>query len=402
MPPKQRNRIYLDHSATTPVHPQVLEAMIPYFREHFGNASSIHDWGREVKVVMEDCREKIGLLFGASAKEVFFTSGGTESDNLAIKGVAWANQNKGRHIITSQIEHHAVLESCKYLSKQGFEITYLPVDRLGLVNPEDVREAIKSDTILVSIMHVNNETGAIQPIEEIGRITKERGVYFHTDAVQSAGKLPIKVDELNLDLFSLSAHKLYGPKGVGLIYIRQGTRIAPLSHGGHHEKGKRGGTENVAGIVGLSKAIEIAHQNMDEYNQKMRLLADEFYKRIKERVPDVFLNGEPGRRYCGIMNISFKGVEGESIILSLDMKGVAVSSGSACTSGTLEPSHVLSAMHVPPELAQASIRFSFGWDNTLEDIDYVVEVLPEIVNRLRRMSPIYDDKENKSCDTKGE
>ena len=393
-------KIYLDHSATTPLHPEVLEAMLPYFREHFGNASSTHGWGREAKVILEECRERIAGYFGTSSKEIFFTSGGTESDNLAIKGVAWANENKGKHIVISKIEHHAVFESCKYLSKQGYEITYLPVNEYGLVDPEDVKNAIKPDTILVSIMHVNNEVGVIEPIGEIGNIAKEKGIYFHTDAVQSAGKLPIDVNKQNLDMFSLSAHKLYGPKGVGLIYIRQGTRITPLSHGGHHEKGKRAGTENVAGIVGLAKAIEIAHRDMDEYNKKMRLLANTFYKKLNEKIPDIFLNGSPDKRYCGIMNISFKGVEGESIILSLDMKGVAVSSGSACTSGSLEPSHVLAAMGIPPELAQGSIRFSFGWDNTLEDIDYVVTVLPEIINRLRAMSPIY--QVDKSCDSSRE
>ena len=393
-------KIYLDHSATTPVHPEVLEAMLPYFREHFGNPSSIHNWGRETRVIIEASRERMANFFGASSKEIFFTSGGTESDNLAIKGVAWASESKGKHIITSKIEHHAVLESCKYLSKQGYEITYLPVDENGLVDPEEVRKSIRPDTILVSIIHINNEIGAIEPIGEIGNIAKEKGVYFHTDAVQSAGKLPIDVNKLNLDMFSLSGHKVYGPKGVGLIYIRQGTRIVPQAHGGHHEKGKRAGTENVPGIVGLTKAIEIAHRDMDKYNKKMKLLANSFYKKLNEKIPDIFLNGNPSKRYCGIMNISFKGVEGESIILSLDMKGVAVSSGSACTSGSLEPSHVLAAMGVPPELAQGSIRFSFGWDNTLEDIDYVIEVLPEIINRLRAMSPIY--QVDKSCESSRE
>jgi cysteine desulfurase len=393
-------KIYLDHSATTPVRPEVLETMLPYFREHFGNASSIHSWGREAKVALEECRERIAGYFGASPKEIFFTSGGTESDNLAIKGVAWANQSKGKHIVTSKIEHHAILEACKYLSKWGFDITYLPVDKYGLVDPEDIKKAIKPDTVLVSIMHINNEVGAIEPIEEIGKITREKGIYFHTDAVQSAGKLAIDVNKLNLDMFSLSGHKLYGPKGVGLIYIRQGTKLFPQAHGGHHEKGKRAGTENIPGIVGLAKAIEIAHRDMDEYNKKMKLLADSFYKKLNEKIADIFLNGNPAKRYCGIMNISFKGVEGESIILSLDMKGVAVSSGSACTSGSLEPSHVLAAMEVPPELAQGSIRFSFGWDNTLEDINYVGEVLPEIINRLRQMSPIY--QVDKSCDSSRE
>jgi cysteine desulfurase len=393
-------KVYLDHSATTAVHPEVLEAMLPYFAEHFGNPSSAHSWGREAKVVIEQCREKIASFFGASAKEIFFTSGGTESDNLAVKGVAWANQNKGKHIITSQIEHHAILETCKYLSKQGFDITYVPVDKYGLIDPEDVKKAIKPDTILVSIMHINNEMGAIEPIEEIGKIVREKGICFHTDAVQSAGKLPIDANKLNVDMFSLSAHKIYGPKGVGLLYIRQGTKITPLSHGGQHERGKRAGTENVPGIVGLSKAIEISHRDMNEYNKKMKFLADSFYKKLNEKIADISLNGHPTKRYCGILNISFKGVEGESIILSSDMKGIAISTGSACSSGTLEPSHVLAAMGVLPELAQGSIRFSFGRENSSEDIDYVVDVLSEVVNRLRAMSPIY--QVDKSCDTSRE
>ena len=393
-------KIYLDHSATTAVHPEVLEVMLPYFAEHFGNASSAHGWGREAKVTIEQCREKIASFFGASPKEIVFTSGGTESDNLAVTGAAWANQNKGKHIITSQIEHHAIMETCKYLSKQGFDVTYLPVDKYGLVDPENVKKSIRPDTTLVSIMHVNNEMGAIEPIEEIGRIVRENGIHFHTDAVQSVGKLPIDVNKLNLDMFSLSAHKIYGPKGVGLLYIRQGTKITPLFHGGHHERGKRAGTENVSGIIGMSKAIEISHRDMDEYNQRMRLLADSFYKKLSDKIPDIFLNGHPAKRYCGIINISFKGVEGESIILSSDMRGIAISTGSACSSGTLEPSHVLAAMSVPPELTQGSIRFSFGRENNLEDIDYVIDVLSEVVSRLRAMSPIY--QVDKSCDTSRE
>jgi len=382
-------KVYLDHSATTPVHPEVLEAMLPYYKEKFGNPSSIHEYGRVAKTALEEAREKVAKLFNCSPYEIYFTSGGTESDNLAIKGVAFANKKKGKHIITSSVEHHAVLESCKFLKKEGYEITYLPVDRWGLVDPNDLRKNIKDDTILVSIMHVNNETGTIQPIEELVRIAKEKGVYFHTDAVQSAGKIPIDVQELPIDLASISGHKIYGPKGVGAIYIRKGTRIIPLSHGGHHERSRRAGTENIPGIVGLGEAVEMALKDMDKHNKHLKNLTETFFKKLKETVKDIQLNGHPEKRIPSTLNISFKGVEGESIILSLDMKGVAVASGSACTSGSLEPSHVLSAMRIEPAVTQSSIRFSFGTENTPEDADYVIGVLPEIIERLRSMSPIY-------------
>lgn len=382
-------KVYLDHSATTPVHPEVLEAMLPYYKEKFGNPSSIHEYGKVAKVALEEAREKVAKLFNCSPYEIYFTSGGTESDNLAIKGVAFANKNKGKHIITSSVEHHAVLESCKFLKKEGYEITYLPVDRWGLVDPDDLRKNIKDDTILVSIMHVNNETGTIQPIEELVRIAKEKGIYFHTDAVQSAGKIPIDVQELPIDLASISAHKIYGPKGVGAIYIRKGTRIIPLSHGGHHERSRRAGTENIPGIVGLGKATEMVLKDMDKHNKHLKNLTETFFKKLKETVKDIQLNGHPEKRIPSTLNISFKGVEGESIILSLDMKGVAVASGSACTSGSLEPSHVLSAMRIEPAVAQSSIRFSFGRENVIDDVDYVIGVLPEIIERLRSMSPIY-------------
>jgi len=382
-------KIYLDHNATTPVHPEVLEAMLPFYKEGFGNASSIHSFGREAKVALEESREKVAKLLNTDPLEIYFTSGGTESDNLAVKGIAWANRKKGNHIITSKIEHHAVLESCKYLEREGFEVTYLPVDRYGLVAPDELKKNIRKETILVSIMHANNEVGTIEPIEELSKIAKENGVYFHTDAVQSTGKIKIDVNSLGVDLLSLSAHKFYGPKGAGAIYITRGVRLTPLAHGGHHEKARRAGTENVPGIVGLAKALEIANRDMEKEDRRLKNLSERFFERIKEQISDVYLNGHPELRIPNTLNLSFKGVEGESIILSLDLKGIAVASGSACTSGTLEPSHVLSAMGVPPDLAQSSLRFSFGRSNTFDDIDYVVEVLPEIVSRLRAMSPIY-------------
>jgi len=385
-------KVYLDHNATTPLHPEVLEAMLPYLKEKFGNPSSIHGFGRETKVALEEAREKVAQILGASSSEVFFTSGGTESDNLAIKGVAFANRKKGRHIITSKIEHHAILESCKFLEKEGFEVTYLSVDSRGLVDPEDLRKAIRDDTTLVSVMYANNEVGIIQPIEELCKIAKERGVYFHTDAVQAAGKIPVEVQKLNVDLLSISGHKIYGPKGVGAIYIRKGVRITPWSHGGHHERSRRAGTENVPAIVGFAKALEIAEQEMESQNRHLRELTESFYRKLMESIPDVILNGDLNRRIANTLNLSFKGVEGESIILSLDLKGVAVASGSACTSGTLEPSHVLSAMGVDPAIAQGAIRFSFGRDNTMEDVEYVAGILPEIIERLRSMSPLYAKK----------
>jgi cysteine desulfurase len=386
-------RIYLDHNATTPVHPEVLEAMLPYFKEKFGNPSSIHGFGRDAKVALEEARDKVAGLLGASSNEIFFTSGGTESDNLAVKGTAFANRKKGFHIITSKIEHHAILESCKFLEKEGFELTYLSVDSKGIVDPDELRKAIRDDTILVSIMYANNEVGTIQPIEELSKISNEGGAYFHTDAVQAMGKIPINLKKLNVDMLSISGHKIYGPKGVGAIYIRKGVRITPWSHGGHHERSRRAGTENIPGVVGFAKAIEIVVKGIDEQNKHLRHLTETFYKKLVDTIPDVILNGDLERRIPNTLNLSFKGVEGESIILSLDLKGVAVASGSACTSGTLEPSHVLSAMGIDPAIAQGAIRFSFGRDNTMEDVEYVASLLPEIVERLRSMSPLYSKKE---------
>jgi cysteine desulfurase len=382
-------RIYLDHNATTPVHPEVLEAMLPYFKDKFGNPSSIHGFGREAKVALEEAREKVAQLLGVSSSEIFFTAGGTESDNLAVKGTAFANRNKGKHIITSRIEHHAILESCKFLEKEGFNVTYLPVDSKGVVYPEDLQKAVQNDIILVSIMYVNNEVGSIQPMEDISRIVKDKGIYLHTDAVQALGKIPIDVRKLNVDMLSMSGHKIYGPKGVGAIYIRKGVRITPWSHGGHHERSRRAGTENIPGIVGFAKAVELTLRELDDQNRHLKNLTETFYRKLVETVPDVILNGDLNSRAVNTLNLSFKGVEGESIILSLDLKGVAVTSGSACTSGTLEPSHVLSAMGIAPEIAQGAIRFSFGRGNTMEDVEYVASILPEIVNRLRSMSPLY-------------
>jgi cysteine desulfurase len=388
-------RVYLDHNATCATHPLVLEAMLPFYKEIFGNASSIHAFGRQARAAIDGAREKVAAFLGASPEEIVFTSGGTESNNFAIKGVAEAKESKGRHIITSAIEHHAVLNVCKQLEKKGFRITYLPVDKFGLIDPQDLKKAITEDTILITIMHANNEIGTIEPVAEIGGIAKEREITFHTDAVQSVGKIPVNVNELNVDLLSLSGHKIYGPKGVGALYIRKGIRIAPLIVGGHHERNRRAGTENVAGIVGLAKAIELASQQMQEEAQKIKSLRDRLQAGILEKIENVYLNGHPQLRLPNTLNMSFEFVEGESMILNLDLEGIAVSTGSACTSGSLEPSHVLKAMGIDPAIAQGSLRFSLGRDNTQEDIDYILSLLPNIVSRLRDMSPLYKGKKGK-------
>jgi len=385
-------RVYLDHNATTPTHPEVVKAMLPYFEEVFGNASSIHQFGQQARKAIDEAREKVAEFIGAKPEEIVFTSGGTESNNLAIKGILYANESKGKHIITSSIEHHSVLNPCKYLEKKGFKVTYLPVDKYGVIEPEGVKEAISNETILISIMHANNEVGTIESITEIGTIAKEKEIHFHTDAVQSVGKIPVNVNELNVDLLSLSGHKIYGPKGIGALYIRKGTRVQPLIHGGHHEKNRRAGTENVPAIVGVGKAIEIVNETMETGLIHLTNLRNKLCSGIGEKIDHVQLNGHPGKRLPNTLNMSFEFVEGESIILNLDMKGVAVSSGSACTSGSLEPSHVLKAMGVDSAIAQGSIRFSLGKDNTEEDIDYVLEILPEIISRLRAMSPLYKRK----------
>lgn len=381
--------IYLDHNATTPVHPEVFEAMQSYFMEVFGNASSIHQSGREAKAALEDTRQAIAALLGCRASELYFTSGGTESDNFAIKGIAFANRAKGKHIITSSIEHHAVDVSCRFLEREGFDVTYLPVDSEGFVDPDDLKKAIRPDTILVTIMHANNETGVIQDLKALSSVGRDAGVYFHTDAVQATGKIPYKINDVDCDLLSISAHKLYGPKGAGLIYIKSGTKIQPWNEGGGHERGRRAGTENVAGAIGLAKALEIAVRDMDNETEKMISMTTRFYELVKERIPDVRLNGSFQQRVPNTLNISFRAVEGEAMILSLDLRGIMVSSGSACTSGTTEPSHVLKAMGVPPEMAEGSVRFSFGRSNKQDDVEYVVDILAGEVKRLRDISPLY-------------
>jgi cysteine desulfurase len=382
--------IYLDHAATTSVKPEVLETMLPYFTEKYGNASSIYSLGRENKKAIDDAREKVAKALNAQPKEIFFTSGGTEADNWALEGIAFANQTKGKHIITTNIEHHAILHTCKFLEKQGFEVTYVPVDNKGIVHVEDIEKAIRPDTILISIMFANNEIGTIQPIKEIGVLAKEKGIYFHTDAVQAIGNIPIDVKDMNIDMLSLSGHKFYGPKGVGVLYIRDGVRISPMLHGGAQERGKRASTENVAGIVGLGKAIELATENIEEYNTKLMKIRDRAIRKILEKIPYSRLNGEEKNRLPGNVNISFEFIEGESILLMLDMKGICASSGSACTSGSLDPSHVLLAIGLPHEIAHGSLRLTFGEENTDSDLDYLLETLPPIIEKLRAMSPLYD------------
>ncbi|HBT47096.1 MAG TPA: cysteine desulfurase NifS [Peptococcaceae bacterium] len=383
-------RVYLDHSATTPVRPEVLEEMLPFLKEEFGNPSTIYSWGRQAKKAVEEARARVASLIGAQPEEIIFTSGGTEADNMALIGAAYANQNKGKHIITSSIEHHAVLDTAQYLMRQGFKVTFLPVTPEGLVRVEDVLQAITDGTILISIMHVNNEVGTIQPIREIGKVAREKGIIFHTDAVQSVGKIPVNVQDLNVDLLTASAHKIYGPKGVGCLYVRKGTRIQPLLHGGGQERKRRAGTENVPGIVGFGKAAELAGRELESEGRRLKALRDKLIEGVLARIEETRLNGDREQRSPINANFSFRYVEGESILLSLDMKGIAASSGSACTSGSLDPSHVLLAMGIPHEIAHGSVRMTLGRDNTEEDIDYVLEVLPEVVERLRAMSPLYN------------
>lgn len=382
--------IYFDHAATTPVRSEVLEAMLPYFSQKFGNPSSIYSLGRESKKAIEEARDTISGIIGAQPREIFFTGSGTEADNWAVKGVAYANMQKGRHIITTAIEHHAVLHACQYLENDGFEVTYLPVDQDGLVTAEQVKAAIRQDTILVTIMFANNEIGTIQPISEIGRVTREKGVCFHTDAVQAMGNLNINVSEMNIDMLSMSAHKFYGPKGVGALYINKGVKITTFIHGGAQERGRRASTENVAAIVGMAKALKIASENMEQHVNKLTGLRDSTIREVMEKIPFVKLNGHREKRLPGNINFSFEFIEGESLLLMLDMKGIAASSGSACTSGSLDPSHVLLAIGLPHELAHGSLRITFGEDNFDEDVDYLLDVLPSIVQRLREMSPLYE------------
>lgn len=383
------NRIYLDYAATTPADPQTVEAMRPYFNEKYGNPSSIHSFGQETKAAIEKARAQVAKLIGAKPDEIVFASGGTEADNHALEGVAFALEKKGNHIITSAIEHHAVTECCQFLKKCGFEITFLTVDKYGSVDPEAVEKAVTPKTILVSIMHANNEIGTIEPIAEIGKRIKGKGIYLHTDAVQTAGHIPVNVDDLGVDLLSMSAHKLYGPKGVGALYIRKGTRVTPFLHGGAQENNRRASTENVPGIAGFGVAAELAQKNMSEEGKKLLPLRDKLIKGILEKIPDVLLNGHPGQRLPNNVNVSVKYIEGESMLLNLDMLGIAASSGSACTSGSLDPSHVLLAIGLPHEIAHGSLRFSLGKYTTEAEIDYVLEQLPKIVEKLRKMSPLY-------------
>ncbi|HVO85235.1 MAG TPA: cysteine desulfurase NifS [Syntrophobacteria bacterium] len=382
-------RIYLDYAATTPTDPEVLKAMLPYFSEAFGNPSSVHEFGRDARTAVEAARENVAALLGAKTAEIVFTSGGTESNNFAVKGVAYANRSKGNHIITSSIEHHAVTEPCHFLEKQGFEVTVLPVDRYGMVDPDAVGKAITDRTILISIMHANNEIGTIQPIAEIGKLAREKGIYLHTDAVQTFAHVPFTVESLHVDLLSLSAHKLYGPKGVGAIYIRKGTRITPFMHGGDQEGKRRASTHNVPGIVGLSSAVQMARKTLPEEMAIQTRLRDQLIKGILERIERSRLNGHPTERLPNNVNVSIEFVEGESMLLSLDMEGIACSTGSACSSGSLDPSHVLLAIGLSHEMAHGSLRFSLGRFIQAGDIDRVLEVLPPIVDRLRRMSPLY-------------
>ncbi len=385
------NRIYMDYAATTPAHPEVVKEMLPYFSDTFGNASSIHEFGQEAKAAVERAREKVAKLINAKLDEVVFTSGGTESDNFAIKGVAFANEKKN-HIITSPVEHHAVTEPLEFLKKRGYSITTLKADKYGLVDPDEVARSITDKTLLVTVMHANNEIGTIEPIEEIGKITKAKGVYFHTDAVQTAGAIPIDVEKMNIDMLSISAHKLYGPKGVGAIYIRKGTRVVPLLHGGGQEKNKRGSTYNTPGIVGFGKAAELALSEMDARRAHLLPLRDRLIKTLMEKIPDSYLNGHPEKRLPNNVNLSIEYIEGESMLLNLDMEGIAASTGSACSSATLEPSHVLLCIGRTHALAHGSMRFTLGRLSTDADVDRVIDVFPKIVDKLRKMSPLYKSR----------
>lgn len=380
-------RIYLDYAATTPVHPEVVQAMTPHWSEHFGNPSSIYSYGQEAKGTIEDAREKVADLIGASPDEIIFTSGGTEADNFAIKGTAFAAKS-GKHIITSAIEHHAIHETCAFLERHGFEVTYLPVDGHGLVDPDDLKKAITKETILVSVMQANNEVGTIQPIAELTAITREAGVYFHNDAVQTVGHIPTDVSELGVDLLSISAHKLYGPKGVGALYVRKGTRLVPFMHGGGQERNRRGGTENVPAIAGFGKAAEIARKEGPEEAERLTVFRQRLIEGILGTIDESRVNGHPEQRLPNNVNVSIDYVEGESMLLNLDLEGICASTGSACSSASLEASHVLLAMGLAHEQAHASLRFTMGKWTEQEHIDRVLEVLPAIVAKLRAMSPL--------------
>lgn len=383
--------VYMDNAATTPVKPAVLEAMLPYFSENYGNASSIYRFAGKSAKAVNDARESIAAFLGAKPKEVYFTGGGSESDNWALKSVAENYQKKGKHIITTKIEHHAILHTCEYLEKLGYEVTYLNVDENGVVDLEELKNSIREDTILISVMFANNEIGTIQPIREIGNIAHEHGVLFHTDAVQAFGHEPIDVNDLQIDLLSASAHKLNGPKGIGLLYVRETVKIGSFVHGGGQERGKRAGTINTPGVVGFAKAVEIAKANMESKKQKETELRDYLVKRVSEEIPYIKYNGHPTQRLANNVNFSFRFIEGEALLISLDQVGICGSSGSACTSGSLDPSHVLLAIGLPHEIAHGSLRLTLSEDNTKDDVDYVVDELKNIVGRLRDFSPLYED-----------
>lgn len=380
--------IYLDHAATTPVRKEVMDEMIPYFTESYGNTLSVHKFGRDARTAVDTARQQVADAIGCEPGQIYFTAGATESDNWGIKGYVNANKKKGNHIITSTVEHHAVLHTCETLEKQGFEVTYLPVDENGQIRIEDLKNAITDKTILVTIMFANNEIGTIMPVKEIGAVCKEHNIPFHTDAVQAVGKVPIDVDELNISMLALSGHKFYGPKGVGAMYIRKGIRLERLIEGGAHEKNKRAGTLNHAGIVGLGKAIELAVGEMETEGARQREMCDALIKGMMERIPEVRLNGHPTERLYNNVNLSYRYVEGEALLLSLDMMGIGVSSGSACTSGSLDPSHVLLAIGLSHEIAHGSVRYTFGRKNTMADVEYTIDSMAKIVERLRAMSPL--------------
>lgn len=383
--------IYVDNAATTMLEPEVLNKMMPYLTEFYGNASSVYKAGQQAKESVTNARKTVAECLNADESEIFFTSGGTEADNWAIKGVADALSSKGKHIITSAIEHHAVLHTCKYLEKHGYEVTYLPVDKNGLVNPKDLENAIKDDTILVTIMFANNEIGTIQPIKELAEIAHKKGVYFHTDAVQAVGHISVDVKDLEVDLLSLSGHKFGGPKGIGALYIKKGTKITNLLHGGQQERGKRATTENVASVVGIAEALKLYTDNLKENAEKMLALRERFITQVEEQIPYCILNGHRTERLPGNVNFSFEFIEGEAMLLLLDLNGIAASSGSACTSGSLDPSHVLLAIGLPHGTAHGSLRVSFSHHNTIEEVDKIVEVLKSTVQRLRDMSPLYEE-----------
>ena len=389
--------IYMDNAATTQVYPEVFDAMKPYFTEFYGNPSSIYSFAGNSKKAVEDARKTIADFLGARTEEIYFTGGGSESDNWALKATADAYANKGKHIITSKIEHHAILHTCEYLEKKGFEVTYLDVDENGFVNPADVEKAIRPDTILVSIMTANNEIGTIEPIAEIGKIAKDHGVLFHTDAVQAFGHIPMNVDEMNIDMLSASGHKINGPKGIGIMYIRKGVKIGSFVHGGAQERQRRAGTHNVPGIVGIGKAVELARDNMKERMEYETKLRDHLISRVMEEIPYAKLNGDKVKRLPNNVNVCFRFIEGESMLILLDQNGVWGSSGSACTSGSLDPSHVLLAIGLPHEIAHGSLRLTLSEKNTMEEVDFTVDKLKGIIERLRSMSPLYEDfvKNNK-------